>query len=77
MKQQIIIIGAGASGLAAGITAAREGASVTIMEHTARPGKKLLSTGNGKCNITNLQLPKDAYREISRILYFRHFIQLR
>lgn len=62
MKQQIIIIGAGASGLAAGITAAREGASVTIMEHTARPGKKLLSTGNGKCNITNLQLPKDAYR---------------
>ena len=62
MKQQIIIIGAGASGLAAGITAAREGASVTIMEHTARPGKKLLSTGNGKCNITNLQFPKDAYR---------------
>lgn len=62
MKQQIIIIGAGASGLAAGISAAREGASVTIMEHTARPGKKLLSTGNGKCNITNLQFPKDAYR---------------
>ena len=62
MKQQIIIIGAGASGLAAGITAAREGASVTIMEHTARPGKKLLSTGNGKCNITNLQFPKDVYR---------------
>ncbi|WP_349673353.1 NAD(P)/FAD-dependent oxidoreductase [Lacrimispora sp.] len=62
MKQQIIIIGAGASGLAAGISAAREGASVTIMEHTARPGKKLLSTGNGKCNITNLQAPKDAYR---------------
>ena len=62
MKQQIINIGAGASGLAAGISAAREGASVTIMEHTARPGKKLLSTGNGKCNITNLQVPKDAYR---------------
>ncbi len=62
MKQQIIIIGAGASGLAAGISAAREGASVTIMEHTARPGKKLLSTGNGKCNITNLEFPKDAYR---------------
>ncbi len=62
MKQQIIIIGAGASGLAAGISAAREGASVTIMEHTARPGKKILSTGNGKCNITNLQLPAGAYR---------------
>ncbi len=62
MKQQIIIIGAGASGLAAGISAAREGASVTIMEHTARPGKKLLSTGNGKCNLTNLQLPEGAYR---------------
>lgn len=62
MKRQIIIIGGGASGLAAAITAARAGASVTILEHTKRPGKKLLSTGNGKCNLTNLELPQGAYR---------------
>lgn len=62
MKQQVIIVGAGASGLAAAIQAARQGASVTVLEHTAKPGKKLLSTGNGKCNITNLMTPEGAYR---------------
>ena len=43
-----IIIGGGASGLMAAITAAEQGAAVTVIEHTARPGKKILSTGNGK-----------------------------
>ncbi len=62
MNQQVIIIGAGASGLTAAIQAARQGASVTVLEHTAKPGKKLLSTGNGKCNLTNLMLPEGAYR---------------
>ncbi len=62
MKQQVIIIGAGASGLTAAIQAARQGASVTVLEHTSKPGKKLLSTGNGKCNLTNLTTPEGAYR---------------
>lgn len=62
MKQQVIIVGAGASGLAGAIAAARQGASVTILEHRERPGKKLLSTGNGKCNLTNLITPDGAYR---------------
>ncbi|MEY8352182.1 NAD(P)/FAD-dependent oxidoreductase [Lachnospiraceae bacterium 54-53] len=62
MKPQVIIVGGGASGLAAAVRAARLGASVTVLEHTARPGKKLLSTGNGKCNLTNLVTPKGAYR---------------
>ena len=51
-----IIIGGGASGLMAAITAAEQGAAVTVIEHTARPGKKILSTGNGKCNLTNLYM---------------------
>lgn len=46
MKRQVIIIGGGASGLAAAIAAAREGAEVTILEHMDRVGKKILSTGN-------------------------------
>lgn len=62
MKKQVIIVGGGASGMAAGIQAAREGAAVTILEHMARPGKKLLSTGNGKCNLTNLNMSESAYR---------------
>ncbi len=49
----IIIVGAGASGLTAGIFAARKGAHVLILEHMDRAGKKILATGNGKCNFTN------------------------
>ena len=49
----IIVVGAGASGLTAAIQAARKGASVLILEHMDRAGKKILVTGNGKCNFTN------------------------
>lgn len=52
-KFDIIIVGAGASGLVAGISAARNGASVLILEHMESAGKKILATGNGKCNFTN------------------------
>ncbi|MCI9378487.1 MAG: aminoacetone oxidase family FAD-binding enzyme [Eubacterium sp.] len=51
--KKVLIIGGGASGMAAAIAAARNGASVTILEHMDRIGKKILSTGNGKCNYTN------------------------
>lgn len=61
MGRQVIIIGGGASGMAAAIMAARQGAEVTILEHMDRVGKKILSTGNGKCNLTNLFLEKDCY----------------
>lgn len=40
MKRQVIIIGGGASGLAAAIAAAREGAGVTVLEHMDRVGKR-------------------------------------
>lgn len=58
----VLIVGGGASGLAAGIFAARRGHKVTILEHKDKIGKKILATGNGKCNYTNLvQLP-ECYR---------------
>lgn len=47
------IIGGGASGMMAAITAASEGAHVILLEHKDRIGKKILSTGNGRCNFTN------------------------
>ena len=62
MKRQVIIIGGGAAGLAAAIAAAREGAGVTVLEHMDRVGKKILSTGNGRCNLTNLSLRPEHYR---------------
>ncbi len=52
--RQVIIIGGGASGMAAAIAARRSGAEVTLLERNPRIGKKLLVTGNGRCNFTNL-----------------------
>lgn len=54
MAKQVIVAGAGASGIMAAIAAARMGAAVTLLEAMDRPGKKLLLTGNGRCNLTNL-----------------------
>ncbi len=48
-----LIVGAGAAGLMAGITAARRGLSVALVEKMERPGRKLLITGKGRCNVCN------------------------
>ncbi|GMQ63432.1 BaiN/RdsA family NAD(P)/FAD-dependent oxidoreductase [Vallitalea maricola] len=53
-KNKIVIVGGGASGLVAAIVAARNGAKVTILERKDRIGKKILATGNGRCNLTNI-----------------------
>ena len=49
----ILIIGGGASGMMAALTAAQNGHTVTLLERQARLGRKLLATGNGRCNLTN------------------------
>ena len=54
--REILVLGGGASGLAAAIAAAQTGgpgAKVTLVEQNAAPGKKLLATGNGRCNFDN------------------------
>lgn len=50
----VLIIGGGAAGLMAGISAAENGCKVTIFEKMRMPGKKMLITGKGRCNITNI-----------------------
>lgn len=50
------IIGGGASGMIAALSAASQGAFVTLIEHMPRIGKKLLLTGSGKCNISNIDM---------------------
>ena len=49
----VIVVGGGAAGLLAGIAAAEQGAQVTILEKMFTPGRKILITGKGRCNITN------------------------
>ena len=62
MKQRhVIIVGGGASGLVAAISAARCGAKVTLLEQKDRVGKKILSTGNGRCNLTNEYMKSDCF----------------
>ena len=57
----VIIVGAGPAGLMAGIMACRGQNTVTILERNERPGKKLLATGNGRCNYTNKEISIDRY----------------
>lgn len=53
MSNKVIIIGAGAAGLMASVSAARAGADVTIIERNERPARKVMITGKGRCNVTN------------------------
>ncbi len=55
-KTEILVIGAGAAGMMAAIEAARKGAQVIIIERNSQVGKKLATTGNGRCNYTNLDM---------------------
>lgn len=51
--RKIIIIGGGAAGLIASATAAKRGEDVTVIEKNARPARKIMITGKGRCNVTN------------------------
>lgn len=50
----VLIVGAGAAGLMAGIEAARRGRSVVVIDHAAKPAEKIRISGGGRCNFTNL-----------------------
>ncbi|SHE98001.1 hypothetical protein SAMN02745784_02412 [Tissierella praeacuta DSM 18095] len=74
MSKKIIIIGGGAAGMMAALSVKRNGGDALILEKNDRVGKKLLATGNGRCNYTNKNLninnyhgnnPKFAYSALS------------
>ncbi len=57
----LIIIGAGAAGLMCAITAAKRGRRVLVLERSNKPGKKILMSGGGRCNFTNLHVTPDRF----------------
>lgn len=53
VQTRVIVVGGGAAGMMAALTAAQNGACVTLLERTGRLGRKLRITGKGRCNVTN------------------------
>ena len=66
--KEIIIIGGGAAGLAAALAAAKEAPEIPIkvLEGQDRVGRKILATGNGRCNLTNLNIHPRFYHSESK-----------
>ena len=61
LQPHVVVIGGGASGLVAAVAAARLGAGATVLEKGTRVGRKILATGNGRCNLTNTAVSSSAY----------------
>lgn len=65
-ENEIVVIGGGAAGMFAAITAASEGKRVLLLEKNNRLGKKLAITGKGRCNVTNNTSAENVLRSIPR-----------
>ena len=63
MQADCIILGAGAAGLAAACALSGSGLRVALVERQERVGKKLLATGNGRCNLSNADMTPEHYGE--------------
>jgi len=80
ITKQVIVIGAGASGMMAAGRAAELGANVLLLEKTERPGKKILISGKTRCNLTNAKELDNfiaMYGSNGRFLYgvFKHYFR--
>ena len=65
-KKRVVVVGSGPSGLAAAYNAALNGAEVTLCEQMSKCGMKLLASGGGKCNVTNVQPLEDFARTFGK-----------
>ena len=62
----VIILGAAAAGLMAALTAGQRGRRVLVLDHAEAPGKKILISGGGRCNFTNLESAPDKFLSNNR-----------
>jgi predicted Rossmann fold flavoprotein len=65
MKNNVIVIGAGASGLMCAIEAGKRGRSVLVLDHAESAGKKIRISGGGRCNFTNLHMDPEKYSSLN------------
>jgi predicted Rossmann fold flavoprotein len=80
----VIVLGAGAAGLMCAAVAGQRGRRVAILEHNAQPGRKILISGGGRCNFTNLHCAPDRFlsnnphfaKSALALYQPRHFIDL-
>jgi predicted Rossmann fold flavoprotein len=61
METDVVVIGAGAAGLMCAAAAGRRGRRVVVLDHNDQPGRKILISGGGRCNFTNLGVAPDRY----------------
>ena len=61
VKYDVIVVGAGAAGLMAALTAGKRGRKVLLIEHTNKIGEKIRISGGGRCNFTNLRASPKNY----------------
>src|SRR5215472_6587293 len=57
----VLVLGAGAAGLMCAAIAGRRGRRVALLEHNAQPGRKILISGGGRCNFTNIHCAPDRF----------------
>ncbi len=62
--KHIIVVGGGAAGMMAAVSAARAGAEVTLLEKNEKTGKKIYITGKGRCNLTNACEPEEFFQNV-------------
>jgi predicted Rossmann fold flavoprotein len=80
----VIVLGAGAAGLMCAAVARQRGRRVAVLEHNAQPGRKILISGGGRCNFTNLHCAPDRFlsnnphfaKSALALYQPRHFIEL-
>ncbi len=65
-KYDVIVVGAGAAGMIAAVTAAVNGAAVAVIERNDKVGRKLAITGKGRCNVTNNCTPEEVMRNLPK-----------
>ncbi len=64
--RNVLVVGGGAAGLLAALSAAREGARITLLEKNEKLGKKIYITGKGRCNVTNACAPEAFQKQVVR-----------